>query len=177
MHMGVNRLYRESYQESPVASRATPGRPASALQFLFRPTPACSPTPGSAPIPRGTGGTFPALQLYANRNRGGRKAGTEPSACSCLGAWRATGGRPWTVQDRTLRRTLKGERRHSAHSSQREWRDRSKGRGDTHTPPSRLAGSCLRYAPAGPARARGALRPRARPVTPVDVRTYAPPRR
>ena len=53
--------------------------------------------------------------LYANRNRGGRKAGTEPSACSCLGAWRATGGRPWTVQDRTLRRTLKGERRHSAY--------------------------------------------------------------
>ena len=51
-------------------------------------------------------------------------------------------------------------------------RDRSKGRGDTHTPPSRLAGPCLRYAPAGPASARGALRPRARPVTPVDVRTY-----
>ena len=114
MHMGVNRLYRESYQEPPVASRATPGRPASALQFLFRPT-ARLLSYSHQRQRNPAQGTFPALQLYANRNRGGRKAGTEPSACSCLGAWRATGGRPWTVQDRTLRRTLKGERRHSAY--------------------------------------------------------------
>ena len=136
MHMVVNRLYRESYQESPVASRATPGRPASALQFLFRPTAACSPTPTSGTAQSPAQGTFPALQLYANRNRGGRKAGTEPSACSCLGAWRATGGRPWTVQDRTLRRTLKGERRHSAyiHTAHSESGETDRRGAEIHTP-------------------------------------------
>ena len=179
MHMGVNRLYRESYQESPVASRATPGRPASALQFLFRPTAACSPTPtsGSA-IPRKE--RSPALQLYANRNRGGRKAGTEPSACSCLGAWRATGGRPWTVQDRTLRRTLKGERRHSAYTqlTARVERPIEGARRYTHPAfaPCRVMLAVRSRRPGS-----RAWRPpttstttRVRPVTPVDVRTYAP---
>ena len=92
--------------------------------------------PAAAHQSRATGGTFPALQLYANRNRGGRKAGTEPSACSCLGAWRATGGRPWTVQDRTLRRTLKGERRHSAyiHTAHSESGETDRRGAEIHTP-------------------------------------------
>ena len=111
-------------------------RAPSSFFFALR-RPALLLPPAAAHQSRATGGTFPALQLYANRNRGGRKAGTEPSACSCLGAWRATGGRPWTVQDRTLRRTLKGERRHSAyiyiytHRSQRETDRRGAG---IHTP-------------------------------------------
>ena len=110
-------------------------RAPSSFFFALR-RPALLLPPAAAHQSRATGGTFPALQLYANRNRGGRKAGTEPSACSCLGAWRATGGRPWTVQDRTLRRTLKGERRHSAyiHTAHSESGETDRRGAEIHTP-------------------------------------------
>ena len=151
--------------------------------FFFALRRACSPLPTSAQRQRNPPrkrNRFPALQLYANRSRGGRKAGTEPSACSCLGAWRATGGRPWTVQDRTLRRTLKGERRHSAyvydtHRSQRETDRRGAG---LHTPRLRaLPGhACGTLPPARLARVAPSDHGRDPSLTAhtVDVRTCRP---